>query len=136
MEEKKAKSLKRSGVNIKDEDKILEKLNELLDEKEIYKKPELSLLTLAEELGTNTSYLSTIINTHFRVNLKSLINKYRIDEARRLLVSEEASGYSIEGIALEVGFQSRSVFYQTFKQITGMTPTAYVKTYKSVCPDS
>jgi AraC-like DNA-binding protein len=136
MEGKKDGDVKRTGVNIKDEDKILENLNELLEEDKIYKRPELSLHVLADELGTNTSYLSTIINTHFRVNLKSLINKYRIDEARKLLVSEETSGYSIEGIAHEVGFQSRSVFYQTFKQITGMTPTAYVKTYKSVCPDS
>lgn len=108
----------------------------LLNEERIYKDAEISLVHLADKLETNTTYLSTIINKHFRMNFKSYINKYRIDEARLLLVSEKGAGYSIEGIALEVGFQSRSVFYQTFKQITGLTPTAYVKTYKSVCPDS
>ena len=136
MNEQKKKEMKRSMVHIKDEEKILAHLRKLLDEEKVYKMVDLSLNYLAEELGTNTSYLSTIINTHFHVNLKSLVNKYRIDEARKLLVSEKGAGYSIEGIAQEVGFQSRSVIYQTFKPITALTPTAYVKTYKSICPDS
>jgi YesN/AraC family two-component response regulator len=136
IKEKSKKEIKRSNVFIKDEDKILEKLLNLLNNEKIYIDPDLSLVSMAEKLETNTSYLSTIINKHFNINFKSLINKYRIDEARKILVSEQGAGYSIEGIASEVGFQSRSVFYQTFRQITGLTPTAYVKSYKSICPDS
>ena len=64
-----------------------------MEDEKIYKKSDLNLNYLADELGTNTSYLSTIINTHFNVNLRSLINKYRIDEARKILVAaREASG--------------------------------------------
>jgi len=136
LKEEKKKESKRSGFHIKNEDKILEKMKTLIEDDLIYKNPNISLILLSEKLDTNTTYLSTIINKHYHMHFKSFINKYRIDEARKILVSEKGNNYSIEGIANEVGFQSRSVFYQTFRQITGLTPTAYVKTYKSVCPDS
>ncbi len=136
LKEKKKKEIRKSGVFIKDEDEILENLLHLLNYEKVYKDPNVSLVFLANKLGTNTSYLSTIINKHFNINFKSLINKYRIDEARKILVSEKGADYSIDGVSNEVGFQSRSVFYQTFRQFTGLTPTNYVKSYKSVCPDS
>lgn len=112
---------------IKDEEKIYQKLKYLLNTEKIYKQPDISVGKLAKKLKTNTSYLSVIINSRFEESFKTLINNYRINEARRLLRSSEYSNYSIEGIAEEVGYQSRSTFYQSFKQITGLTPTQYVK---------
>ncbi|MFK5856841.1 MAG: AraC family transcriptional regulator [Bacteroidota bacterium] len=103
--------------------------------KEAYTNPELSLKSLADDLGTNTSYLSSAVNSHYNCNLPSLINKYRIDKARHLMVSDEFKHYSMEGIALEVGFKSRSVFYQSFKIITGLSPNLYVENYKLVISD-
>lgn len=132
----KPKQQKRSGVFIKEEGRIILALTNLLENEKIYRRPHLNLTSFAEELDTNTSYLSTIINAHFQMNFKSLVNKFRIDEARKLLVSVEGANYSIEGIANEVGFQSRSVFYMTFKKTTGLTPASYVKAYQSVRPDS
>lgn len=136
ISEKGKKDLKRNGFRIKDEEKILQRMISLLKTDRIFKDPDLSLVKLAAMLDTNTSYLSTIINKHFRMHFKSFINKHRIDEARKILISREGGNYSIEGIAREVGFQSRSVFYQTFRQITGLTPTAYIKTYKTVYTDN
>jgi len=121
---------KRSGSFIKDEEEILLELKRLINKERIYKDRDLNLSNLAEKLNTNTTYLSNIINNRFGMNFKSLINNKRIDEARKLLVAEEYSNFSIEGIANEVGFQSRSSFYQTFKQTTGLTPTDYIGNYK------
>jgi AraC-like DNA-binding protein len=118
--------------NIKNEDLIIQKLKKLLHTDEVFKNPDLSLSSLAEVLETNTSYLSAIVNNHFNCNLKSLLNKHRIDKARKMLVSEEFKHYSMEGIANEVGFKSRSGFYQTFKTVTGLTPTLYIENYKLI----
>jgi YesN/AraC family two-component response regulator len=120
-----------NGNGIKDEEKIYKKLKELLEKEKIYKQPDISANKLAKKLNTNTSYLSVIIHNRFDESLKTIINKYRINEARRLLTSPEYSKYSIEGIAEEVGYHSRSTFYQSFKQITGLTPTQYLENYNS-----
>ena len=123
------KTPKQNGIYIKDEEKIYLKLKALLEDEKIFRQQNLSESKLAELLNTNTSYLSSIINNRFEMSFKTLLNKYRVDEARNLLVSKKYSNYSIEGIATEVGYLSRSAFYQVFKQITGMTPSAYIKAY-------
>ncbi len=122
--------------HIKGEDLIIRKLKILLLKNEVFKNSDLSLISLAEILKTNTSYLSAIINNHFHCNLRSLLNKYRIDKARKMLISEKFKHYSMEGISIEVGFKSRSRFYQTFKIVTGLTPTLYIKNYRVALQDT
>jgi AraC-like DNA-binding protein/tetratricopeptide (TPR) repeat protein len=115
--------------SIRDEDIIASKLRKRLQKDEIFTDPDLSLKMLAEDLGTNTSYLSAIVNNHFNCNLKTLINRYRIDKARKMMVTNGYSHYSMDGIATEVGFKSRSGFYLAFKSVTGITPTLYIENY-------
>ncbi|MCG6187530.1 helix-turn-helix domain-containing protein [Maribellus maritimus] len=117
----------KNGNGIKNEDEIYKRIKELFEKEKIYKQADISIINLAKILNTNTSYLSSIINNHFEEPFKTIVNKYRIDEARRLLGSSEYTNYSIEGIAEEVGYKSRSTFYQSFKQITGLTPTQYIE---------
>jgi YesN/AraC family two-component response regulator len=90
----------------------------------------ISLTSLSEILNTNTTYLSAIINHHYGMNFKSLMHKYRIEEARKLLISNDSVNYSLEGIAFKVGYKSRSIFHQSFKEITGVTPAVYSRTFK------
>jgi AraC-like DNA-binding protein len=123
---------KRSGSFIKDEEEIYTRLKDLLNREKIFRNQDLNLSSLAEQLNTNTTYLSNIINNRFGMNFKTLINTRRIDEARKMLIAADYSHFTIEGIAGEVGFQSRSAFYQTFRQTTGLTPTDYIKNYRSL----
>lgn len=118
----------KADINGRD-DEIVKCLKKMMNEDELFVNSNLSLKSLADKLNTNTSYLSAIINSHFHCNLPSLINKYRINKARELLVSPEFEHYSMEGIALEVGFKSRSGFYHSFKTITGLSPSLYIKNY-------
>lgn len=122
--------------HIKDEDLIIRKLKILLLKNEVFTNSDLSLISLANTLKTNTSYLSAIVNSHFHCNLRNLVNRYRIDKARKMLISEKFKHYSMEGISIEVGFKSRSRFYQTFKSVTGLTPTLYIKNYRVALQDS
>jgi AraC-like DNA-binding protein len=117
----------KNGYSIKEEENIYLCFKRLLEKEKIYKQPDITLGKLAKKLKTNTSYLSSIINNRFEDSFKSVINHYRINEARRLLIFPEYSNFSIEGIAEEVGYKSRSAFYQSFKKITGLTPTQYIE---------
>ena len=87
--------------------------------------PELTLKLLAQELGSNSKYLSYIINKEFNCNFSSFINRYRINEAKEFLSDPENNIYTIESIAYKTGFKSKSAFNAAFKKITNLTPSKF-----------
>ncbi len=106
------------------------KLKALLEEETIYKNPLLGRQDLAQALGISESHLSNIVNQEFGKNINQVISEYRVDFSKKLLLNPEFDIYAIEAIGMEAGFNSKSVFYQTFKNYTGMTPGAYRKQNK------
>jgi AraC-like DNA-binding protein len=99
-----------------------EKLLRLMDEEEPWLEPELTLAELAHRLRTNTSLLSHVINTGCGQNFNDFVNGYRVAEAERKLQNPRLTHYSLVGIALESGFNSKSTFNRVFKKLTGRTP--------------
>jgi AraC-like DNA-binding protein len=69
-------------------------------------------------------YVSQIINESFRQNFREYVNRYRIEESKRLLVQPRQI-LNITGIAYDSGFNSKSAFNRAFKKQTGMTPREY-----------
>ena len=123
-----------SKKTISDEvyDKILSELLTAMTESKIYLQKDISVHKMAEILDTNTSYLSKVINDNFRLNFSGFINKYRIHEAQKIILSEEYKNYTIEAIAYECGYNSKSTFNDAFKRITGLTPSNYMGIYKNL----
>lgn len=77
--------------------------------------------------GETESRVSQAINTSGRTYY-GMLNEYRVREAcRRMNDKELYSGLTIEAIGQSVGFKSRSNFVATFKRLTGLTPSAYLK---------
>ena len=89
----------------------------------IYMDPDITLDKLAESLKILPRDLSSLINRHFGINFYEFINRYRIEEAKRMLTSEKYRATTITDIYLKVGFNSKSVFYTFFKKLEGMTPS-------------
>jgi len=99
-----------------------------LENDEIYRDNNLNLEMLAKTLQTNRTEISGVINKMFDTNYATLINGYRIKHAIRLLSDPAACRqYSIEGISLESGFKSPSLFFKLFKEQTGLTPKNFAK---------
>ena len=92
-------------------------------EEKIYMDPDITLDTLADALSIMPRDLSTLINRHFGINYYEFINRYRIEEAKRMLESSDYVSTTITDIYLQVGFNSKSVFYTFFKKLEGITPT-------------
>jgi AraC-like DNA-binding protein len=82
---------------------------------------------IADELNTNTRYLSQVINETYQMNFFNYINQFRIEEAKVILQSSKSDKYTIEGIAKMVGFNSKSSFNGAFKKTTGFTPSEFKK---------
>lgn len=93
--------------------------------------PNFSLNRLAELTGQKYWNMSHILKEIYGKNFNTLLNEYRIQEACRRLNNPESYGnYTIEGIALSIGFKSRSNFVTVFKNLVGMAPSSYQKIAK------
>ena len=62
---------------IKD-DALIRKLENLIEIKQAFLQPDISLTSVSRELGTNRTYLSVLINQQFGMNFNSYINQYRV----------------------------------------------------------
>ncbi|MEM6684153.1 MAG: helix-turn-helix domain-containing protein [Bacteroidota bacterium] len=97
----------------------------IIQTEKLYTNPKLNLSTLAEALNMKERALSKLINHCSDANFYHFINKFRVEEFKRLLQSPKAKQLSILGLAQEAGFPSKSTFYSTFKSFEGMTPKQY-----------
>ena len=102
-------------------------LDKLIQESHVYLDPEISLGKLAQLLNTNEKYLSQLINQQYKVTFTELINELRIKKACIILSNQASRTKSIDQIADESGFQSKSTFYVAFKKVTGVTPLFFQK---------
>ena len=105
-------------------------LQQLMEKHSYYQDPKLNLYQLAQYAGTNTAILSRIINQEGKVNFNDFVNAYRIKAVKRALQTEQNSIMTIEGLALEAGFNSKSTFLRAFKKSEGMTPSQYKRSLK------
>lgn len=78
--------------------------------------------SIAVELGWNRCYVSTLFKQETGISLHDFINRMKIDEATRLLVTTDRS---IANIASLLAFCSPSHFQSIFKKVTGMNPSEY-----------
>ena len=107
--------------------KIEINLIELMVTKKVFLKKNLSLNELAHCLDTNMNYLSQILNKRLRTNFNDYINSYRIKEACNMISQNSLHTMTINEIAANTGFNSRSTFYSTFRKLKGVTPIQYQK---------
>ena len=124
-EKKEKEAAYRSLVSPRLMDELKEKILDIILIKKKYKDKDYSAKKLAEELGTNTRYISAVVNVRFHMNYTSFVNKYRIDEAMTLLVDKRYQDLNMEDISNMVGFSNRQSFYASFFKVNGITPREY-----------
>lgn len=99
----------------------------LIEEKKLYKEMGLSLNEVAEKIDVQPYLVSQAINACLEKNFFELINRYRVEEAKILLMDESWNYLSIVGIGFEAGFNSKTAFNTAFKKYAGMTPSEFKK---------
>lgn len=106
---------------------LVKKVKVQLEDHKIYTNPELKLADVAELVGLPQHQLSKLINEKFGKSFNDLINEYRVQEFINRINEPEFRNLSVFGIALDVGFNTKSSFNSTFKKITGKTPSEFRK---------
>ena len=128
LREKKQKNAAYRGL-IRPElaDELYEKILSIILLQKRYRDPDFTAVKLAEELNTNTRYLSAVINSRFGINFSSLLNENRIRDAKHLMTDKRYADNTIEEISAMVGFANRQSFYAAFYKYVGETPHSFRK---------
>ncbi|MEZ5013096.1 MAG: AraC family transcriptional regulator [Chitinophagales bacterium] len=113
-----------SSLDVEEIKDIWVRLNDLLRTQKPYLENTLKIQDLSTALEISTHHLSQVINTSSGSNYADLINRYRIDEACRLL-SDPDYDDKILTLAFEVGYSNKSTFHVAFKKQVGCTPADY-----------
>lgn len=108
-------------------EELLFKLQAFEDKKGFIQKG-LTISKLASQLGTNSNYLSQVINEHKGVNFNKYLSQLRINYITVLLFEDrQYLKYNIETLAKECGMASRQNFSDLFFEINGIRPTDFIK---------
>ena len=124
-EKKEKEAAYRSLVSPRMMDEMQEKILQIIVMQKKYRDKDYSAKKLAEDLGTNTRYISAVVNVRFHMNYTSFVNKYRIDEAMTILVDKRYQDLRMEEVSDMVGFVNRQSFYASFYRVVGITPREY-----------
>lgn len=89
---------------------------------EKYSDSSFTLISLADELGVSSNYLSSIFKMETGMRFKKYLNTFRIDKAKELLMD---SRYKIYEVSDLVGIEDSRYFSQIFKTYIGMKPSEY-----------
>lgn len=106
-------------------DELYEKIQQRLVMDKKYRDPYYSAKKLAEDLNTNTRYISAVVSLRYQQNYASLVNELRIRDAMYMLIDGRYADKRVEDIALMVGFANRQSFYSAFYKLKGMTPREF-----------
>lgn len=97
-------------------------LKELMVEKKLYKDQEISISSVANEMGVKSYLVSKCLNDIIEKKFNDYINEYRVKEVQQLLKNSENKKYTLLSLAMEAGFNSKSSFNRAVKKQLGITP--------------
>lgn len=106
--------------------KEIEQIQQYFELEKPYLINSLNINQVSVSLGIPSRELSFIINNHFGQRFTDFLNKYRIEHITKKMTREYISNYTIESIASEAGFASKSSFNLAFKKFNESTPTEFI----------
>jgi AraC-like DNA-binding protein len=114
---------KKSTLNKEKKDELIRRIERLLSEEKFYLNNMASLGELSKLVGESKHNISQVINERLGKNFFELLAKYRVEEAKQIL--QDNKQITIENLADDVGYNSKSAFNNAFKKHTGLTPTQF-----------
>ena len=93
----------------------------------LFLKHNLNIDQFSKRIELPVKEVSAVINKHYETNFFEFMNKYRVEEAKRLLSDPEYANVTILDILLQAGFNSKSAFHRFFNRLVGVSPTEFRK---------
>lgn len=117
----------KSGLSEAVAQEIHQRLTSIVDNDKPYLNPELTLDELAEKVDVLPHILSQVINTIEQKSFYDYINLKRVEDFKKAVALPENKKYTLLALAFECGFNSKTAFNRNFKNVTGLSPSLYLK---------
>ena len=105
---------------------IVKRMREYIEREQVYTNQDLKMKDLADVLHLSAPKLSQVFNLYLKENYYEFINRYRLQEFKRLIEAGEYKRYTITALSEQCGFK-KSNFFSTFRKVEGMTPMEFLK---------
>ena len=99
-------------------------LSYIVDEKP-YLRPDFSLTDISIELVAPRHHIQYCFSRIIGERFTDMRKRLRVEETKKLLPLHRE--LSIEGVGRSAGFASKTQFFSSFKELTGMNPTEYLR---------
>jgi len=106
-------------------DEIASRILHTMEQDKLYQEADLTLQNLADRIQVPSYQVSQAINDRMNKNFYDLVNSYRVEEAKRLLLDAKNNNYTILSVGFDAGFNSKTTFNTVFKKFTGLTPSEF-----------
>jgi AraC-like DNA-binding protein len=106
---------------------IMERVRHLMEEQRLFLDGDLKLSDVARALNASLHHVSQAINRESDCTFLELVNRYRVEEAKRMLADPDCHNLTVLAIGFEAGFNNKASFNQAFKKYTRQTPSAFRK---------
>jgi AraC-like DNA-binding protein len=131
MEEKENDKKEHSGSSLE----YLEAYKPILEVHLVKNRPYLqqgyNIAKLSTETGIPQHHLSALLNKVYGVRFNDFINNYRIKHITEHFDQSGWNQMTLEGIASEAGFNSRTTFFNAIKKSTGLSPSEFINKIKN-----
>lgn len=108
----------------------ISRIIDVMKKNKAYLHPQLTLKEFSDLCNLPPRVVSKHINVSQGTSFIDFVNEYRVEDVKRRLLSSEYNHLTMEAIAYESGFNSKSTFNRIFKKFVGLSPGQYRKQNK------
>jgi len=116
---------KKSSLSEENKELVLNKIRKEMEGGKYFVNNLASLSDLAKRINESSHHVSQVINEKLNMNFFELLAKYRVEEAKTIIIADKDKKITIEEIADRVGYNSKSAFNNAFKKLTSQTPSEF-----------
>ena len=115
----------KSSLSVQEKSAIHQKILKEMEENRYFAGNLASLSDLAHTIRESSHHVSQVINEVMGKGFFELLAWYRVEEAKRLIREDRETKLTVEDLAEQVGYNSKSSFNTVFKKQTGQTPSEF-----------
>lgn len=101
---------------------LIEKVHRILEDERCYLDPNFNISQLAQKLGTNRSYTSSLFKNELGTSFNHFINNFRVVKAETLLRN---LAIPMKDVWRNAGFGSSASFRRAFQLKNNLSPSEY-----------
>ncbi len=106
---------------------ILQRIVEIMEQRSLFRQPDLTLMDLALAVQLPAKVVSATINNGTGSTFLRWVNGYRVEAVKAAIAKGEHRSKSLLGLALDAGFSAKSTFNRAFRNHEGCSPSEWVE---------